>query len=42
MEESSWGPVAYKPPASFRAIAYDDSQVGTPEWVRARAEENAP
>lgn len=42
MEESSWGPLAYQPPQSLRALAYDDSQVGTPEWVRARAEENAP
>ena len=42
MEESSWGAVAYKPPQSLRAIAYDDSQVGTPEWVRARANGDAP
>ena len=42
MEESSWGPLAYPPPPSLRAIAYDDSQVGTPEWVRARANGDTP
>ncbi len=42
MEESSWGPLAYTPPPSLRALAYDDSQVGTPEWVRARANGDAP
>ena len=42
MEESSWGPLDYQPPPSLRAIAYDDSQVGTPEWLRARASGDAP
>ncbi len=42
MEESSWGPLDYQPPPSLRAIAYDDSQVGTPEWLRARAEGDTP
>ena len=42
MEESSWGPLAYQPPPSLRAVAYDDSQVGTPEWVRARANGDTP
>jgi len=37
IEESSWGPLAYSPPRGFSAMAYDDSQVGTPEWVRAQA-----
>jgi len=37
MEESSWGPLAYHPPKGFSAMAYDDSQMGTPEWVRAQA-----
>jgi hypothetical protein len=36
MEESSWGPLAYDPPANLSAMAYDDSMVGTPEWVRAQ------
>ena len=44
MEESSWGPLAYTPPQSLRAVAFDDSQVGTPDWLRARAsaEESSP
>ena len=37
VEESSWGPLAYQPPRGFNAMAYDDSQVGTPEWIRAGA-----
>lgn len=42
MEESSWGPLAYQPPRGFNAMAYDDSQVGTPEWVRAQSNGEAP
>jgi hypothetical protein len=37
MEEPSWGPLAYHPPKGLNAMAYDDSQMGTPEWVRAQA-----
>jgi hypothetical protein len=39
MEESSWGPLAYAPPRGFNA--YDDSQMGTPEWLRAQANGDA-
>lgn len=42
MEESSWGPLAYEPPRGLNAMAYDDSQVGTPEWVRANSVPAAP
>jgi hypothetical protein len=42
MEESSWGPLGYAPPSGLSAMAYDDSEVGTPAWLRARAEEDAP
>ena len=37
IDESSWGPLAYAPPRGFSAMAYDDSQMGTPEWLRAQA-----
>lgn len=37
IEESSWGPLAYAPPRGLNAMAYDDSKMGTPEWVRAQA-----
>jgi hypothetical protein len=41
-EEASWGPVGYQPPSGMSATAYDDSKVGTPEWVRARANGDVP
>lgn len=42
VEESSWGPLQYQPPSSMNAMAYDDSKVGTPEWVRAQANGDVP
>ncbi len=40
MEESSWGPLDYAPPSGLNAMAYDDSEVGTPSWVRANVNVN--
>jgi len=42
VEESSWAALHYEPPSGMNAMAYDDSMVGTPEWVRARANGDAP
>jgi hypothetical protein len=42
MEESSWGALGYAPPSGLNAMAYDDSEVGTPAWLRARVEGDAP
>lgn len=42
VEESSWGPVDYHPPSGLDARAYDDSKVGTPEWIRAQANGEQP
>lgn len=42
VEESSWGALHYQPPSGMSAMAYDDSKVGTPEWVRAQANGELP
>jgi len=36
--ESSFRAVSYFPPTGLNAAAYDDSKVGTPEWIAANAE----
>jgi hypothetical protein len=41
-QESSWGPVGYQPPSGLNATAYDDSMVGTPEWLKAQANGDTP
>ncbi len=42
LEESSWEPLGYRPPSGLNRLAYDDSQVGTPAWLAAQAEGDAP
>ncbi|MDB4941766.1 MAG: hypothetical protein JWP97_1300 [Labilithrix sp.] len=41
-EETSWPPLHYEPPSGLSAMAYDDSQAGTPEWLAAQAQGDAP
>ena len=41
-EPTSWGPVGYDPPSDMSGAAYDDSKVGTPEWLRAQAQGDTP
>jgi len=42
IEESSWPALGYQPPSGMSAMAYDDSKVGTPDWIRAQANGDAP
>lgn len=41
-ESSSWGPVGYTTLSGLVNMAYDDSKVGTPEWLRAQEKGDAP
>ncbi len=41
-EAASWPPLGYRPPSNLNAAAYDDSKVGTPEWLEAHAKADAP
>ena len=42
LDEASWEPLGYKPPAGMSALAHDDSQAGTPEWLAAQAKGGGP
>ncbi len=35
-KESSWPALGYAPPTGLNAMAYDDSKVGTPEWLASQ------
>ena len=41
-EAASWPPLGYRPPSNLNAAAYDDSKVGTPEWLEAQAKADVP
>ncbi len=36
IQESSWKAIGYDPPTGLNAAAWDDSKMGTPEWVAAQ------
>jgi len=40
-EETSWAAMGYHPPSGLNAMAYDDSKVGTPEWLEAQSAQKA-
>ena len=42
IDESSWAALDYHPPSGTNAMAYDDSMVGTPEWIRAQVSGEQP
>jgi hypothetical protein len=37
IQESSWKAIGYGPPSGLNASAWDDSKMGTPEWIAAQA-----
>lgn len=41
VEEPAWKAIGYDPPSGLNASAWDDSKMGTPEWVEAQAAANA-
>ncbi len=36
VQESSWPELRYAPPSGLNAAAYDDPEIGTPEWIEAQ------
>ena len=42
VEEQGWPGVGYAPPSGLNRYAYDDSKVGTPEWIAAQPAEKRP
>jgi hypothetical protein len=36
VQEASWSDLGYAPPSGLNAAAYDDPEIGTPEWLEAQ------